>query len=726
MTDKNLIPEDLKDTASCKHVAELAAFRRFYDAVVRIASAKNFDDAFEIAAEAALDVTRSDSSLVAIVRGGRIELAKHRNIPKRALDAAAKADIMQTFFGTVLETGRPMAFTPADVDSNLQLRGGHPGGGAICAVPAVYEGKPLGVIGVRRSETEPYTNAEVRALNALGAVVGAIAATHAAAEDARHANMRYSAMLKWLPGTAYVLSADGTITFLSDNFRRVSGMDPEKFLKHDFSALVHPDDVSRLREVLARARDNLEPITEVDYRIRTASGGWTLRRASVGPLYGPDGQLEGFIGFARDVSEEEGRRRVLEAIPRLYATMRACSNLEDLCKSVAEAVVQQAMASFAAIWVPADGGGAMLEACFGKHVGAADVKGYVAKEGLAVHAATNGVSVRGTIDDEPLLASLCKSDSPPNIGLIVADVASSPAGTRAVLEVGFEADDPLAPAVANHISLLTSHLAAAISEMEARQELEQTNRRLMKVAAELERKAHQLEEANAELEGFVYVASHDLKAPLTSISGMAALLQRYLEDTADEKAQHYIERIRANVDHLSQMIDDLLELSRVGRIEEPVTDVYVDQVIEEVLEMLAPNLDDIQVHRPAGWPVVRVSRTRLQQVFANLISNAIKYGCSGQSRRIELGWDDRDGYYEFFVRDFGPGIPEEYKQVIFRLFERGPAQDQEGSGIGLSLAQKIVRHYGGRLWVESEPGQGATFRFTLPKPEPASEGVQAA
>ena len=727
MKDDVFVPEELKRVQHCSHIGELAAFRRFHEAVLQIAKAKGFEDAFEIAAEAALKVTQSESSLVAIVREGRIGLAKDRNVPPHALAAASQANIDETFFGTVIAECRPLAFVPGEEARRPELKGGHPGGGAVCAVPAMYQGKALGVIGVRRDESRPYTITEIKALEALGAVVGAVAATCRAAQAARNAEARYSAMLRWLPGTAYVLAPDGTLQYLSENFERVSGLPPEEFVGCDFSKLVHPEDVPRLRAVLKRAiEETPDPVTEVDYRIRTRDGGWTLRRASVGPLYGPDGQLQGFVGFARDVSEEEARRRVLEAIPRLYAIMRTCHEIDELCARVAEAVVEEAMASFAAIWVPEGEDGARLKACYAQEVGAVRAEDVIATDGMAARALREGISLRGTIADEPLLLSLCSEEGSLDIGLVVADAADSPGGAHAVLEIGFREDDPLATVVANHVSLLTSHLAAAISEMKARQELEATNRQLRAVAAELHQKALELEAANAELEGFVYVASHDLKAPLTSISGMAALLERHLSDAADEKAMHYIERIRANVDHLSEMIEDLLELSRVGRIEEPVSDVYVDQVIDEVLKMFEVSLEGIEVQRPAGWPMVRVSRTRLQQIFANLISNAIKYGCTEESRRIELGWDDRGDFYEFFVRDFGPGISEEDQQVIFRLFERGSARDSEGSGIGLALVQKIVRHYGGRVWVESRPGDGATFRFTLPKPEVTSREVQAA
>ena len=726
MKERDLYPEELNDSRDCPHVDEVAAFRQFHDAVTEIAAASDTEEAFDLAAEAALHVTSAESSLVAVVRDGRIQLAKSRNVPQQALNSAAKADLSKTFFGLVIETGRPVAFVQSEAKDNPDLRGGHPGGGAICAVPAIHRGRPMGVIAVRRGEDRPFTPMEQRTLTALGVVVGAIAAVHTAASEARRAEARYSAVLKWLPGTAYVLSPDGKVLYLSDNFTRISGLSADQFINTDFSALVHPDDVPRLRAVLRQAKASPRPITQVDYRIRTARGTWTLRRASVGPLYGPDGQIEGFVGFARDISEEEARRRVLEAVPQFYAMMRASRSLDELCCRVARGVVTLNIGVIAAVWLLGPDGSAVLKACHSDAASDTRLVNKSAKTGLAARAMQENVSKQGDLADEPILEALCEGRRRSEIGIVTADVATAPSGTKAVLEIGFQRDDPLAPIICNHISLLTSHLVAAISEMEARHQLEQTNERLAKLAEELEQKAADLEQANAELEGFVYVASHDLKAPLTSISGMATLLERHLASDADEKALHYLQRIRANVEHLSAMIEDLLELSRVGRIEEPVSDVYVDQVIQEVFILLETSLEGIQVDHPAGWPVVRISRTRLQQIFTNLISNAVKYGCTGDSPRIELGWDDRGDCYEFFVRDFGPGIPEEYQQAIFHLFERGPNTDHEGTGIGLALVQKIVRHYGGKIWVESVPGQGATFKFTLPKPAAGEQEVQAA
>ncbi|HRE27681.1 MAG TPA: ATP-binding protein [Anaerolineales bacterium] len=220
--------------------------------------------------------------------------------------------------------------------------------------------------------------------------------------------------------------------------------------------------------------------------------------------------------------------------------------------------------------------------------------------------------------------------------------------------------------------------------------------------------AAQLRAKNAELEAFVYTVSHDLQAPVVSMRGFASLLQTRHRD-----------RIAANSEYLSRLLNDLLELSRVGRLEEPDEALSAGDVVRAVLEDLRSSLRERGVDPvlPASWPQVRFSRVRLRQVFSNLISNAIKFLGTQSEPRIEIGWRAlaaEPALIEFWVRDNGIGIHADYHQRVFRPFQRLKVVEVDGTGVGLSIVRRIVEGRGGLVRVESAPGQGATFFFTAP------------
>ena len=163
------------------------------------------------------------------------------------------------------------------------------------------------------------------------------------------------------------------------------------------------------------------------------------------------------------------------------------------------------------------------------------------------------------------------------------------------------------------------------------------------------------------------------------------------------------------------LITELLELSRIGRVVGPIEEIEVGELLRELGEELEVELRDVggELVVPESLPVVRGDRGRLRQVFSNLLGNALKFRSTERVLRIEVGCQEERGFYRFHVSDNGIGIASRYHEQIFAAFRK---LDREGSGVGMGLAlvQKIVAHHGGRVWVESEAGAGATFYFTLP------------
>jgi PAS domain S-box-containing protein len=237
-----------------------------------------------------------------------------------------------------------------------------------------------------------------------------------------------------------------------------------------------------------------------------------------------------------------------------------------------------------------------------------------------------------------------------------------------------------------------------------------------KAEAEREQLIKALGRSNQELDQFAYVASHDLKAPLRGIANLSQWIEEDLGDRLSGENKEQMELLRGRVQRMEALIDGILQYSRAGRVKAKPEEIDTGTMVADVIELMAPPEETKIVIEP-GMPTVRSERVPLQQVFMNLIGNAVKHARSG-SPLIEISWADAGPFFEFEVRDNGPGIAPQYHERIFGIVQPLEARDKvEGTGIGLSVVQKIVEAKGGKVWLESEPGKGARFKFLWPKTE---------
>ena len=223
-----------------------------------------------------------------------------------------------------------------------------------------------------------------------------------------------------------------------------------------------------------------------------------------------------------------------------------------------------------------------------------------------------------------------------------------------------------------------------------------------------------LQTLNRELESFAYTISHDLRAPLRGIQGFSLALQEDYGEMLDDTGRRYLDRIGKIAANMDRLILDLLDYSRVGRIRSPPEKVDMKKLIVEAYEDVksAAKEKPVKFSLKGDFPVTFCERSRTKQIFANLLENSLKY--SKDSVEIEVGCLDRDGEYEFWVKDNGIGFEMTYHDKIFDPFTR-LERSGEGSGIGLATVKKIVETCGGKIWAESVPGEGSVFRFIIPK-----------
>lgn len=234
---------------------------------------------------------------------------------------------------------------------------------------------------------------------------------------------------------------------------------------------------------------------------------------------------------------------------------------------------------------------------------------------------------------------------------------------------------------------------------------------------EMEWQMRQLVATNDEMQELLYVASHDLRSPLVTIQGFASALDRKYAGALDARGQDYLRRIRSSAANMGELIDTLLALSRAHNQPLNLKLLQPREVLRRILDDLAGPIAErnVCVSLPGRLPPVIADEVALYQILMNLVSNAIKFSGAQEHPMVFVSYRARKHEHEFSVEDNGTGIPEEHQHEIFQAFRRLGNGGPPGSGIGLTIVKRMVLRHGGRIWVESEPGKGSVFRFTLPR-----------
>ncbi|OHB80280.1 MAG: hypothetical protein A2Z25_06980 [Planctomycetes bacterium RBG_16_55_9] len=282
--------------------------------------------------------------------------------------------------------------------------------------------------------------------------------------------------------------------------------------------------------------------------------------------------------------------------------------------------------------------------------------------------------------------------------------------------------------LAKQASLKTEQLEQMVAERT--DELTQMNKHLKKEITERQEAQQRQAEliqtinnVNKELKDFASIVSHDLKAPLRGIKALATWIQDDCSGKLGKEANEQLALLSGRVDKMYDLIDGVLRYSRAGRTEENPLQVDLNKFIPEIIDMLAPP-ENIEITLADEMPVIECEETRILQLFQNLLGNAIKY-MDKPDGQIKVGCVEDGGFWKFSVADNGPGIEEKHFERIFKMFQALPVPNKpEGTGVGLTIAKKIAEMCGGKIWVESEVGNGSTFFFTLPRKETGAKNAK--
>lgn len=526
-------------------------------------------------------------------------------------------------------------------------------------------------------------DASGRATRMIGAMEDVSARREVEAE-LRRREEHFRFLADAIPQLVWTTRPDGYHDYFNDRWYRFTGMPRGEENGWDWKNFLHPDDFERAQAVWARSLATGEPYA-IEYRFREAASGqyrWFIGRAL--PLRDDAGRIVRWFGTCTEI--EEQKRAEAERDWALAEAQHERMRLAEL--------LEQAPASISMTRGP-DHVGVMQNALSRQIAGRSTVGRSVRDvfpelEGQGLFELFDRVYATG----EPMAA---------NETFVRWDRdGDGVAEAEGYFNVVWQ---PIRAADGGMDGVLT-HSIEVTAQVRARQEIEGK-------AEELARLTDALERSNRELDQFAYVTSHDLKAPLRGIANLTQWIEEDLGDRVTGDSKEHMRLLKGRVHRMEALIDGILTYSRAARTQAKPELVDTGALVGDILDLLAPAPGVVTVQ--PEMPAVHAERVPLQQVFMNLLGNALKHG-RAEAPRVTVAWRDADPCWEFAVTDNGPGIAPEYHERIWGIFQTLQARDKvEGTGIGLAVVKKIVETRGGRAWVDSAPGAGATFRFTWPK-----------
>jgi PAS domain S-box-containing protein len=572
------------------------------------------------------------------------------------------------------------------------------------------EGNLLGLLAVGFSEKFEFLPEDIALYRNISTQVSMAIQNAQLYRQIQDSEEKYRLLVETAHDMVISLDMSGMFTYVSPSSITLTGYKPSEIInKRITQSSIHPDDyrnIDRLIRLVASQKISPEPVKELEFRVRTKSGEYRWVAASWTLAHDAQGEIAGIQCILRDVHArrlaEEERNQQLERLRVLY----------ELAQELAATLDQQEI--FSAVFN--------------------NVKKVIPFEefSICLHEYENPESLKRIlcVSRDMHLSPDFQRPEPVALSAIDAELERRVLAQRRLVErpgTREQKRKAVAPMITKErvlgLMIIEDREYSAYSEVQ--KNLLQTIAHLTGIAIEKAMlyqetvdKSMEIQRRNRELDDFTYVVSHDLKEPLISIEGYSKILLDDYRNALTVDGSDLLASIRHSSSRMKNLINELLTLSRVGRLTESMTAVMLDGVLREILEDFEFTLRDkkARIIIEKSLPVIRGNRVHLQILFRNLISNGLKFNESDVPT-VRIGWREDSEMHVFSVSDNGIGIPSEYFDKIFIIFQRLKHQKEfDGTGAGLTIVKKIIETHGGTIWLDSEVGLGTTFYFTLPKP----------
>ncbi|MGF1495358.1 MAG: ATP-binding protein [Elainellaceae cyanobacterium] len=543
--------------------------------------------------------------------------------------------------------------------------------------------------------------------------------------DLRDSSDRYRLAVMAIDSMIYDWDLATQTVVRTDKLTQLVGYTPAEALptRDWWTSLIHPDDLAAATAEVGEALAAGDRYT-VEYRVRHRDGYYVYVCDQGVVVRDEAGTPVRAVGSTSDISDRRHHQQMLKArldqqamVAVLGRQALSGAEIDGLFSTVAQEVPRTLAVDFCSVLeLKSLTRGFAVRAGHGLDATGAEQRMVEAtvESQMGYTLVVNQSVIVADVEFETRFRVPLLPDVPPiasSLSVVIPGIDSQPFG---VLCVQTQRRREFTRNDADFLQSIANVLAIAIERKQSEEMLRAHTNELACMTTVLARTNDELAERNRELNQFAYVASHDLKAPLRAIASLSEWIEEDLQDIMGDETRQQIHLLRSRVQRIENLINGLLQYARIGRSKTRPELVDVNTLLQEIVGFLGPP-PGITVDISPNMPSFMARRWPLQQVFANLINNAIKHHNQSVGL-VQISYTDRGDYFEFAVGDDGPGIAPEYHDKIFMIFQVLKARDKtENTGVGLSIVKKTVEVEGGSIYLESEVGAGSVFRFTWPK-----------
>ena len=503
------------------------------------------------------------------------------------------------------------------------------------------------------------------------------------------------------------LSSKGQLLETNSAFHKILGYTKNECTKLSIIDVSHPDDINKSLEFISKMNKGIINEFSIKKRYKKKDGSYIICKTNINNIKNSKGEVKYQVVLLEDITTSERNSRMLKTLNNLSSSILGKSDLYDISWEIANNISSHLKLQDCVVYLYNSNENILTQtASLGNKIDEDNniknpliiklgegIVGAVAKEGKHLLVNDTSKDSRYVVDDKRRMSELAVPIIANNkvIGVIDSENTEKYFFKNEHLEV-----------FKNIANLASAQFNSAISLKNEKKALKDKNKLLIK-----------LEKSNEELENFAHVVSHDLKSPLRSMSALIAWIQEDNQEKFDIETIENFERLLKKVDKMDHLINGILKYSSIDKIDDNKQIISLQIIVQEIIQIIhVPK--HISIRIKSVLPKLYIDKFRIQQLFQNIISNAIKYNDKSEGEII-IDVEEKEVSYIFSITDNGIGIEQKYHKKIFEVFETLEEPDENSTGIGLSIVKKIINMFNGKIWLSSEVGVGTTFFFELEK-----------